>query len=390
MWLQGGYGHVLAGLGDFITGARSYGTDVERAGRWVAEGSALIGRDDVAPYAVEVLSGIDFSHVVDLGCGNARFLIGAAQRFGVTGVGVDLSPEACEDAERRIAEAELVGKVVVRCGDAGDLDAIPELADADLAVAHFLLHEIFEHGRAALDRLPDEARRLMPRGAHMLVAEVQPASGAHDERWRPEFTLLHAIMRQELLDAEGWHEAFTAAGWSRHEVRELGLPGAILLLYRTTRGDPEPMSVQVAERSGVVVTEGLPVFAGVRRPPCAGADVRHARDDAGRAVQHRRRRRRAADRRAARRPARARRPRRDLPVRDAGLPLHGRARRRRIELTSPASVLIPRRQAPPARRPRGRDRHVPVPRHPAGAVGEGVAACGSRSSAPATSARTCC
>lgn len=232
VWLQGGYGHVLAGLGDFITGARTYGTDVERAGRWVAEGSALIGRDDVAPHAVEVLAGIDFHHVVDLGCGNARFLIGAAERFGVTGVGVDLSPEACEDAARMIDAAGLTGKVLVRCGDAGDLDAIPELADADLAVAHFLLHEIFEHGRTALVAYLTKLGQLMPKGAHMLVAEVQPASGAPDERWRPEFTLLHAIMRQQLLDADGWHEAFTAAGWSRHEVRELGLPGAVMLLYR--------------------------------------------------------------------------------------------------------------------------------------------------------------
>lgn len=237
VWLQGGYGHVLAGLGDFITGTRRYGGDVERAGRWVAEGSALIGRDDVAPYAVEVLGGIDFHRVVDLGCGNARFLIGAAQRFGVSGVGVDLSPEACEDAAKTIADADLTGRVVVRCGDAGDLDAIPELAQADLAVAHFLLHEIFEHGREALVGYLTKLGGLMPRGAHMLVAEVQPASGAHDERWRPEFTLLHAIMRQELLDADGWHEAFTAAGWSRHEVRELGLPGAILLLYRNEKGD---------------------------------------------------------------------------------------------------------------------------------------------------------
>ncbi len=237
VWLQGGYGQVLGGLGDFVTGARRYGTDVERAGRWVAEGSALIGRDDVAPHAAEVLSGIDFHHVVDLGCGNARFLIGAAQRFGVTGVGVDLSPEACEDAERMIEDAGLAGKVVVRCGDAGDLDAIPELAEADLAVAHFLLHEIFEHGRDALVGYLTKLGGLMPAGAHMLVAEVQPASGAHDERWRPEFTLLHAIMRQELLDADGWHEAFTAAGWSRHEVRDLGLPGAILLLYRNEKGE---------------------------------------------------------------------------------------------------------------------------------------------------------
>jgi SAM-dependent methyltransferase len=236
VWLQGGYGQVLAALGAFSTGALTYGSDVTREGRWVADGSALIGRDDVAPHATEVLSTIDFHHVVDLGCGNARFLIGAAGRFGVTGVGVDLSPEACEDAARMIEDAGLTGKVVVRCGDAGDLDAIPELAEADLVVAHFLLHEIFEHGREALVGYLTKLGTLMPKGAHMLVAEVQPASGAPEERWRPEFTLLHAIMRQELLDADGWHEAFTAAGWSRHEVRELGLPGAILLLYRNDGG----------------------------------------------------------------------------------------------------------------------------------------------------------
>lgn len=237
VWLQGGYGHVLASLGDLITGARRYGADVERAGRWVAEGSALIGRDDVAPYAVEILKTIDFTRVVDLGCGNARFLIGAARELGVSGVGVDLSPEACDDAARMIEAAGLSDRVVVRCGDAGDLDAIPELADADLAVAHFLLHEIFEHGREALVAYLTKLGAIMPRGAHMLVAEVQPASGAPDERWRPEFTLLHAIMRQQLLDADGWHDAFTASGWSRHEVRDLGLPGAVMLLYRNDKGE---------------------------------------------------------------------------------------------------------------------------------------------------------
>lgn len=231
VWLQGGYGHVLSALGDFSTGAQRYGSDVVRDGRWVADGSALIGRDDVSPHATEVLSGIDFSHVVDLGCGNARFLIAAANRFGVTGVGVDLAPEACEDAGQAISAAGLSDKITVRCGDAGDLDAIPELAEADLAVAFFLLHEIFEHGRDALMAYLRKLGSIMPRGAHMLVAEVQPASGAADEKWRPEFTLLHAIMRQELLTAEGWHDAFVEAGWARHEVRDLGLPGAVLLLY---------------------------------------------------------------------------------------------------------------------------------------------------------------
>jgi SAM-dependent methyltransferase len=236
VWLQGGYGHVLGALGVFSTGAQRYGSDVVRDGRWVADGSALIGKDDVAPHATTVLERLAFRHVVDLGCGNARFLIGAAERFGVTGFGIDLAPEACEDATRAIAAAGLTGCVSVRCGDAGDLSAIPELREADLAVAFFLLHEIFEHGREALVAYLTTLAELMPAGAHMLVAEVQPATGAPEERWRPEFTLLHAIMRQQLLTADGWHEAFDAAGWARREVRELGLPGAVLLLYENGGG----------------------------------------------------------------------------------------------------------------------------------------------------------
>jgi len=232
VWLEGGYNRTLSELGAFAGGALRYGSDVVRDGRWVADGSALIGRDDVAPYAADVLGALDFHHVVDLGCGTARFLIGAAERFGVSGFGIDLAPEAVQDAERAIAEAGLTGTVTVRCGDAGDLDAIPEVAQADLAVAHFLLHEIFEHGREALVGYLRKLGGLMPAGAHMLVAEVPPASGAPDERWRPEFTLLHAVMRQQLLTVEGWDEAFAAAGWSRRELRELGLPGAVLLLYR--------------------------------------------------------------------------------------------------------------------------------------------------------------
>lgn len=231
VWLQGGYGHVLAALGELATGAGRYGSDVIRDGRWVADGSALIGRDDVAPHAMAVLERLEFRRVVDLGCGNARFLIAAAQRFGVDGFGIDLAPEACADAERAIADAGLADRLSVRCGDAADLDAIPELADADLVVAFFLLHEIFEQGRDALVGYLRTLGSILPQGGQMLVAEVQPASGAPDERWRPEFTLLHEIMGQQLLTAEGWHAAFADAGWERQEVRELGLPGAILLRY---------------------------------------------------------------------------------------------------------------------------------------------------------------
>src|SRR5919199_5201888 len=44
VWLVGGYGETLRHLDSFLLGRERYGDDVERDGRWVAGGAAMLGR----------------------------------------------------------------------------------------------------------------------------------------------------------------------------------------------------------------------------------------------------------------------------------------------------------------------------------------------------------
>jgi SAM-dependent methyltransferase len=49
--------------------------------------------------------------VVDLGCGDGRIVVMAAEKFGARGRGVDLNPERIKEAEANAAKAAVTGRV---------------------------------------------------------------------------------------------------------------------------------------------------------------------------------------------------------------------------------------------------------------------------------------
>lgn len=174
VWLVGGYGEPLRRLDAFLSGTKRYGDDYPRDGRWVANGAAMLGRNDVVPYAMRLLETVKFDHILDLGCGNARFLLAACSRFGTSGLGVDISPEACAEAEKAIQDAGCQDRVSVVEADADNLSAIPRLNETGLVVVMFLLHEILAQGRDHLVSYLRELAAGLPAGAYLLAAEVEP------------------------------------------------------------------------------------------------------------------------------------------------------------------------------------------------------------------------
>jgi SAM-dependent methyltransferase len=234
VWLVGGYGVPLCHVGDFVGAGRPYGQDHVRDGKWVANGAAMLGRTDVVPAVMELIQGVGASHVLDLGCGNAKFLTRLCQQLGCTGLGVDLSPAACVEAEKVVAEADLTGRVEIVVGDAGDLGAIEGIGTIDLAVTMFLLHEILAEGRDVLGRyLRDMSQQLRP-GAHLLIAEVEPPAGNGEghELFTPEFSYLHAMMGQYLIPAPEWATILEANGFAVRKVDRSPMPGCVLVLAR--------------------------------------------------------------------------------------------------------------------------------------------------------------
>ncbi|MFM9607120.1 SAM-dependent methyltransferase [Streptomyces niveiscabiei] len=231
-WLHGGYGVPLAALPSLLDGTRHYGA-APRDGRVVARTSARIGAQSLLPAALDLLVPVSYDRVVDLGCGNARLLAKVCEAGRAHGVGVDISPEACDEARHELAARGLAEQVEIVCQDAFAVDDVPGINDTGLVMTFALLHEILGRGRPALTGFLNRLSALLPVGAHLLVMEVAPAGPEPGEHGvNPEFTLIHALMGQTLLTAGQWTDALSESGFETTTVFYPPLHGSVLLLAR--------------------------------------------------------------------------------------------------------------------------------------------------------------
>jgi hypothetical protein len=70
--------------------------------------------------------------VIECGCGNGTLLSLWGEEFGISGTGIEIRSEACEQAGKIIKDRGLLDRIAVRCGDAATF--VPESA-ADCAVS---------------------------------------------------------------------------------------------------------------------------------------------------------------------------------------------------------------------------------------------------------------
>ena len=60
--------------------------------------------------------------VYDLGCGDGRIVIAAAQKYGARGVGIDIDPERVAEATENVRKAKVADRVKIVRGDLFDAD----------------------------------------------------------------------------------------------------------------------------------------------------------------------------------------------------------------------------------------------------------------------------
>ena len=94
--------------------------------------------------------------VVDLGCGDGRVLICAAQDYDAWGMGVDVQPGVVEEARSNIIDLDLDEMVTVQQQDFRDTD----LSEADLVILYLTTRTLFQ--------LSDKLREL-PVGARIVT-----------------------------------------------------------------------------------------------------------------------------------------------------------------------------------------------------------------------------
>lgn len=106
--------------------------------------------------------------VYDLGCGDGRIVIAAAEKFGARGVGIDIDPDRIKEAEENARQAGVSGRVSFRNED---------LFEADIREATVV----------ALYLLPSVNLRLRPKLWRELKPGTRIVSHSHDMGdWPPE------------------------------------------------------------------------------------------------------------------------------------------------------------------------------------------------------------
>ncbi len=105
-------------------------------------------------------------HLLDIGCGDGRVVVGAAEQIGCTALGVERSADLVERARRRAAERGVAERVDIALGDGREVDL-------ESATVVFM----FLSMRVVADLVPATLRQLRP-GARLIIHEQSslPAS----------------------------------------------------------------------------------------------------------------------------------------------------------------------------------------------------------------------
>ncbi|HEU0249607.1 MAG TPA: cyclopropane-fatty-acyl-phospholipid synthase family protein [Solirubrobacteraceae bacterium] len=142
--------------------------------------------------------------VLDVGCGWGAFVIHAAREYGVSAVGITLSPPQAELARRRITEAGLSDRVEVRVADYRDLHG--ERYDAIASIG------MVEHvGESQIDLYAQKLANLLGADGRLLnhgIAHLPQGLGYHGDFTQryvfPDGDPLHLSRIQLALERAGF------------------------------------------------------------------------------------------------------------------------------------------------------------------------------------------
>jgi SAM-dependent methyltransferase len=205
----GAYSPVTSRLTDLLSGSARYDVDVQRNGGELGRHCATLFSAFHTGILMEAIRGRGVHCVLDIGCGGGSLLVDLCKRdTTMTGIGVDISPDAVEVA-RELAEREGVAdRLEFFVADGFQVDTWPDACrKADALVAVSALHEHFRDGEQAVVDILDSYASFLPDQKLLLVGEPEMLSEAWDNHG--DFFLVHVLTDQGLpRDRSAWLNVF--------------------------------------------------------------------------------------------------------------------------------------------------------------------------------------
>jgi SAM-dependent methyltransferase len=201
----------------------------QRDGRRVAVSSRWVGSYGFYPGVISEITSRKPQRIVDLGAGAGGLLIRLlAELPGSTGLALDMSAAACEEAEQAVRRADVQDRLtIVNRTIESLIDDAGPIRGADVVHAGFVLHDI----AVDADRLDVVLRTcresLADDGCLIATDAVAYADNPRERAFSALFTYLHSSSMGVRLPSEAnWHAAFQRAGFSNVTSTSLRMPGS--------------------------------------------------------------------------------------------------------------------------------------------------------------------
>ena len=154
--------------------------------------------------------------IIDFGCGYAEPLVLWAERFGISGLGIDVRPKACERAVKKIANKGLSDRLSIECADAAGYIFTPQTYDLATCIGATFIWGTFGDAIRAMRQAVKPQGKLIIGEAYWLVDNVPAEFRTEQTEIKSEAELL------EMARAEGFEFEYVLHSnhdeWDRYEA----------------------------------------------------------------------------------------------------------------------------------------------------------------------------
>lgn len=236
-WLFRACGTFLTHLQEFLVVPMVARKVYPRNGELVAETSVKIGN---LTYYRAVKDAVMMlkpppKKIIDIGAGTANLLCSIIETIPTArGTALDMDADACAAARVTVIRHGLTGRIqVIQQRAETAVKYRTEMAETDVVILCFLLHEILAQGQEQLTNfLQGIANILSPRGC-LIVVEI--AMDEKNPRFAALFAWIHDLQGQRLISDGEWRDIFKNAGLRVVRTTPAFMPGSRLYQLRRKR-----------------------------------------------------------------------------------------------------------------------------------------------------------